>query len=63
MGELPHVWGYPLLRHNNGVRLNSRIWFDIVEWTCEEDAKWAVFWQKMWANFAKVGCVVNAFLL
>ena len=55
MGELPHVWGYPLMAYNRGVRNNSRIWFDVIEYTCEEDAYWSIFIQKMWANFAKTG--------
>ena len=55
MGELPHVWGWPLLRYNPEVRASSKIVFDIIEWTCDEDMKWVYFIQEMWANFAKYG--------
>ncbi len=59
MAELPYVWGYPLLQINPEVREDARFFFDIIDWTLEEDIDYAEFIITAWANFAKTGWVIH----
>ena len=54
MGEIPQVFGLPLLKLNEQVRNDTGIHFDIVDWT-EEDIRQTIYWQTMYANFAHTG--------
>ena len=54
-GELPFVWGYPRLLHNQAVRDDCRIYIDIIGWSDPEDIAYTYFVQEMWTNFAKYG--------
>ena len=55
-GELPYVWGWTLLQRDFGVRLDSGILIDLIQWD-DFDYEWGVYMTKMWANFAKYGYV------
>lgn len=54
MGDLPYVWGWPLLQLNPDVRENQGILLDIIEWD-EEDIEYTDLIQTLWLNFAKTG--------
>jgi carboxylesterase type B len=54
-GELPYVWGYPRLLHNQAVRNDSGMHIDPVGWVDPEDIEYTDYFQTMWTNFAKTG--------
>lgn len=51
-GEIPYVWGWPLLRLDPEVRRDSRIFIDVVDWT-PDDFAYAEFFMDLFTNFAK----------
>ncbi len=53
-GELPYVFGWPLLQNNFEIRLDCGIILDIIQWD-EEDIEWSDYIMTMWTNFAKYG--------
>ena len=53
-GELPHVFGWPLLQLNPDIRADAAIAIDIIPWD-DEDIEWAYYGNKLWTNFAKYG--------
>jgi len=53
-GELPYVWGYPLMQLNPTVRRESEMFLDLIDWD-ELDIAFAEYMQDLWANFAKYG--------
>ena len=61
-GELPYVWGYPLLKQNKDVRRQSGMLLDIIHWN-EEDKDYTNFIQTVWTNFAKTGYEIVQFFL
>jgi hypothetical protein len=51
MGEIPYVFGYPLLQRNRDVRRDTNI-VDVIDWN-QEDIDYANYFMPMIANFAK----------
>ncbi|CAD5111483.1 DgyrCDS792 [Dimorphilus gyrociliatus] len=54
VGEIPYVFGYPLLEKNPQVRQDMDMFFDFIEWD-ELDVKYADYVATLWTNFAKYG--------
>ena len=51
-GELPYVFGWPLLQLSPDVRADSLIPIDVVPWN-EEDYEYSDFTMDLFTNFAK----------
>ncbi len=55
-GEIPYVFGWPLLQKHFNVRLDSGIIVDLIQWD-DRDIEWAEYMMTLWTNFAKYGLV------
>ncbi|CAD5111482.1 DgyrCDS791 [Dimorphilus gyrociliatus] len=53
-GELPYVFGYPLLERNPNVRQDQEMFFDFIPWD-NLDVEFSEYVQTLWTNFAKTG--------
>ena len=57
-GEIPYVWGWPLLQLSEDVRRDIVMLFDIVPWN-DLDYEYAEFTMDLFSNFAKYLCVTS----
>lgn len=53
IGDLPYVFGYPLIQTSRDVRRDCRV-VDVINWN-DEDIAHARFFMTMLANFIKTG--------